>query len=135
MAIRKENSTNSINKKCLVNGSDLTYAMEMTGGRWKLLILHNLEEKKLRFSEIRNTMANITERMLTLQLKELERDGLITRTVFAEVPPRVEYELTEISKELIPIWEKFSIWGAKHRELSRLTSSGDTEKLMLSNDR
>lgn len=116
MAKRKENSTNSINQKCLLNGSDLIYAVCMVGGRWKLLILHELENGKLRFNELRNAMPSITERMLTLQLRELEHNKLIKRTVFAEMPPRVEYELTEISTELIPIWNQLSKWGTKHRK-------------------
>ena len=59
---------------------------------------------------------NISERMLTLQLRELEKDGLVKRTVYAEVPTRVDYELSTISKELIPIWLQLSNWGAKHRQ-------------------
>lgn len=118
MANRKENSTNSINKKCLIEGCDLTYAVHMVGGRWKLLILCNLESGTLRFGEIRALMPNITERMLTLQLREMENAGLISRTVYAEVPPRVEYALTKIGTELIPIWKQLSTWGAKHRELA-----------------
>ncbi|WP_342332260.1 helix-turn-helix domain-containing protein [Pedobacter sp. FW305-3-2-15-E-R2A2] len=116
MAERKENSTNSLNRKCIVESNNLSYAIDMVGGRWKLLILVNLEKKKLRFNEIQKAMSNITERMLTLQLRELENDGLISRTVYAEVPPRVEYELTAISTELIPIWKKLCAWGAKHRK-------------------
>lgn len=59
----------------------------------------------------------ITERMLTFQLRELEKDGLVKRTVHAEVPPRVDYELTIIAKELIPIWAKLSQWGKKHKKI------------------
>ncbi|WP_282636163.1 winged helix-turn-helix transcriptional regulator [Sphingobacterium thalpophilum] len=87
------------------------------GGRWKLLILCKLEESKLRFSELRKAMPAITERMLTLQLRELEKEGLVKRTVYAEVPPRVDYELTDIAKELVPIWNQLSQWAAKHKKL------------------
>jgi len=62
-------------------------------------------------------MPAITERMLTLQLRELEKEGLVKRTVYAEVPPRVDYELTDIAKELVPIWNQLSQWGAKHKKL------------------
>ena len=55
--------------------------------------------------------------MLTLQLRELEKEGLVKRTVYAEVPPRVDYELTAIAKELVPIWSQLSQWGAKHKNL------------------
>lgn len=116
MGKRKENSTNSINE-IYITECDLTYAVCKIGGRWKLLILGKLEDGKLRFSEIRNRITGITERMLTLQLRELEKAGLVKRTVHAEVPPRVDYELTPIATELIPIWEQLSDWGNKHRSL------------------
>ncbi|MPS64418.1 MAG: transcriptional regulator [Chryseobacterium sp.] len=117
MAKRKENSTNSINELYITQECDLTYAVCKIGGRWKLLILCKLEDGKLRFSEIRKRINGITERMLTLQLREMEKEGLVKRTVYAEVPPRVDYELTEIAKELIPIWKQLDKWGKKHREL------------------
>ncbi|WP_347374058.1 helix-turn-helix domain-containing protein [Aequorivita sp. Q41] len=116
MGKRKENSTNMLNEKSIME-CDLTYAVCKVGGRWKLLILCKLENGKLRFSEIRRLIPKITERMLTLQLRELEKDGLVKRTVYAEVPPRVDYELTPIAIELIPIWSKLSNWGAKYKKL------------------
>lgn len=115
MGKRKENSTNMINENFIVESCDLTYTMCKLGGRWKLLILCKLEFGKLRFSELRHEINGITERMLTLQLRELEKDGLLKRTVYAEVPPRVDYELTDIAKELIPVWAQLSLWGKKHR--------------------
>lgn len=115
MAKRKENSTNSINEEYITSGCDLTYAVCKIGGRWKLLILCKLEASVLRFSELRDQITGITERMLTLQLKELEKEGLVKRTVYAQVPARVEYELTEIAIELVPIWAQLSKWGKKHR--------------------
>lgn len=105
------------NEKSITEGCNLTYAVCKIGGRWKLIILCKLEEGKLRFSEIRKQIPNITERMLTLQLRDLEKEGLLKRTVYAEVPPRVDYELTKIANDLIPIWRKLEDWGAKHREL------------------
>jgi len=116
MGKRKENSTNSINEQYITE-CDLTYAICKIGGRWKLLILCKLEHGKLRFSELRNQINGITERMLTLQLRELERAGLVKRTVYAQVPPRVDYELTEIACELVPIWKQLSDWGSKHKNL------------------
>ncbi|MFP3831360.1 winged helix-turn-helix transcriptional regulator [Chryseobacterium sp. SIMBA_028] len=112
----KENSTNNINRQ-YIHECDLTYAVCKIGGRWKLLILDKLKGGKLRFSELRKAILGITERMLTLQLRELEKEGLVKRTVHAEVPPRVDYELTTIAKELIPIWNVLSDWGGKHRKL------------------
>ncbi len=117
MGNRKENSTNMLNEKSIVEGCDLTYAVCKIGGRWKLLILCKLEKGKLRFSEIRKQIPNITERMLTLQLRDLEKEGLLKRTVYAEVPPRVDYELTQIANDLIPIWRQLENWGAKHKSL------------------
>ncbi len=117
MGKRKENSTNMLNENYIVESCDLTYAVCKVGGRWKLLILCKLEDGKLRFGEIKKQITGITERMLTLQLREMEKDGLIKRTVYAEVPTRVDYELTKIAKELIPIWSQLSSWGAKHKVL------------------
>lgn len=119
MAKRKENSTNSFNEKQIME-CELAYAVCKIGGRWKLLIMCKLENRKLRFSELRNQIDGITERMLTLQLRELEKEGLVKRTVYAEVPPRVEYELTAISKELIPIWRMLEHWGAKHKAINKI---------------
>ncbi|AZA98656.1 transcriptional regulator [Chryseobacterium joostei] len=112
----KENSTNNINRQ-YIHECDLTYAVCKIGGRWKLLILDKLKDGKLRFSELKKAILGITERMLTLQLRELEKEGLVKRTVHAEVPPRVDYELTNIARELIPIWSVLSDWGGKHRKL------------------
>ncbi|CAI8793186.1 winged helix-turn-helix transcriptional regulator [Chryseobacterium sp. IT-36CA2] len=115
----KENSTNNINKK-YIQGCDLSYAVCRIGGRWKLIILNKLKDGKLRFSELRNSISGITERMLTLQLRELEKERLVKRTVHAEVPPRVDYELTAIARELIPIWKQLDEWGGRHRELMQV---------------
>ncbi|CAD0218561.1 helix-turn-helix transcriptional regulator [Chryseobacterium sp. D764] len=112
----KENSTNNINRQ-YIQGCDLSYAVCKIGGRWKLIILNKLKDGKLRFSELRNSISGITERMLTLQLRELEKENLVKRTVYAEVPPRVDYELTDIARELIPIWKQLDEWGGKHREM------------------
>ena len=113
----KENSTNSYNRKFLT-ACDMTYAVQLIGGRWKLLIMAGLEKRPLRYGELKRNISQISERMLTLQLRELEEDGILKRTVFAEVPPRVEYELTAIGKELVPICLELSNWGTKHRTLA-----------------
>lgn len=115
MAGRKETSTYTRNEKCMIS-CDLTYAVSKIGGRWKLLLINKLRRKKMRFSELKNEFSYLSERMLTLQLKSLEQDGLVKRTVYAEVPPRVEYELTELALELAPILELLSNWGAKQRQ-------------------
>ena len=113
----KEDSTNNHNRKFLTT-CDMTYAVQLIGGRWKLLIMAGLDKRPLRYGELKKNLSQISERMLTLQLRELEADGILTRTVFAEVPPRVEYELTAIGKELVPICLELSDWGTKHRALA-----------------
>lgn len=116
MAKRKENSTNMLNQKRIMD-CDSIYSICKIGGRWKMMILCQLKYKTLRFGELRREIEGITERMLTLQLRELEKDGLVIRKVYAEVPPRVEYKLSTIACELIPIWDQLDVWGKKHREL------------------
>lgn len=115
MAVKKLNSTNTANAQAIMNSCDAVYAICKIGGRWKMTILCQLAKQRLRFGELKKMIPGITERMLTLQLRELEKEGLLKRTVFAEVPPRVEYELTPIACELIPIWDQLDVWGAKHR--------------------
>ncbi|WP_245927936.1 winged helix-turn-helix transcriptional regulator [Mucilaginibacter oryzae] len=85
-------------------------------GRWKLPILYLISKGQNRFGMLKKVIPNITERMLTLSLRELEDDGLITRTVFAEIPPRVEYALTEIAMDLLPICDHIRHWGLKHKQ-------------------
>lgn len=116
MAKRKENSTNRLNEKVIME-CELMYAVCKIGGRWKLMILCKLEQGKLRFGEIKKCIPQITERMLALQLRELEKDGLVKRTVYAEVPPRVDYELTAISTDLVPVWRQLENWAVKHKQV------------------
>jgi DNA-binding HxlR family transcriptional regulator len=123
MATRKENSTFARNERCIIE-CDLTYAVNKIGGRWKLQILSKLEERKFRFSELKKEFSFITERMLTLQLRALEQDGLIKRTIYAEVPPRVEYELTDVAVSLRPILKQLSDWGSKQRNAESLSVTG-----------
>jgi DNA-binding HxlR family transcriptional regulator len=93
-------------------------AVDVLAGRWKPLILWALRSGTLRFGEIERELStvtpNITQRMLTKQLRELERDGLVTRKVYPEVPPRVEYALTERYESLRPIIELLYAWGKEH---------------------
>lgn len=117
MAVRKKSSTYTRNEKCIIE-CDLTYVVSKIEGRWKLQILSKLEDKRSRFRELKKEFYFITERMLTLQLRALEKDGLVKRTVYAEVPPRVEYELTEMALELVPIFKQLSEWGNRHRNLT-----------------
>lgn len=119
----KRNSTNCVNWLKYIVPNDLSYAVSRIGGRWKLLILSALVEEKLRFSQLREAVDGITERMLILQLKELEKELLIKRTVYNEAPPRVEYELTKLAMDLVPIWRQLETWGAKHRKAMEATTN------------
>ncbi len=113
----KEASTNFANKTALAEECPEVYAANIIGGQWALVICSWLINGKLRFSELKKRLPNISERMLTLQLRKLEEDQMVTRTVYAEVPPRVEYELTPIGYELKPIIQQLEKWGEKHKQL------------------
>lgn len=111
----KESSTNHENKQ-LLNAECLeVYAASLIGGQWTLAICCYLINGKLRFGELKKKLPSITERMLTLQLRKLEENKLVSRTVYAEVPPRVEYELTESGKQLKPILKLLEEWGRNHQ--------------------
>ncbi|WP_257668812.1 winged helix-turn-helix transcriptional regulator [Parapedobacter tibetensis] len=116
MSKRKITSTNNINREKLIDFCGMMYAIDLLGGRWKLIILYKLEKRTLRFSELKKIIPGITDRMLTLHLQELERDGLVERTVYAEVPPRVDYRLTGSAQSLIPIWQQLEHWGVAHKK-------------------
>jgi len=113
----KETSTNFANKRALADECSEVYAANIIGGQWALAICSWLINGKLRFGELKKLLPNITERMLTLQLRKLEDNRIITRTVYAGVPPRVEYELTPIGYELKPIIKQLEKWGEKHKNL------------------
>lgn len=83
----------------------------IVGGKWKCLILWHLHEKTMRFGELERIVSGVSQKMLSQQLHEMEADGLITKTVYAEVPPRVEYELTERGHSLFPILEQMHGWA------------------------
>jgi DNA-binding HxlR family transcriptional regulator len=92
--------------------------MEILGGKWKVLILWHLGVTgSCRFGELRRKLPGITQRSLTLQLRELEAAGLVRRTVFAEIPPHTEYCQTEEAKDLTGIYMELKRWSLAHREL------------------
>lgn len=105
-------STYKCNSGCPVEAT-----LELIGGKWKGVILYHLMEKTYRFGELKRMMPGITQHMLTKQLRELEADGIVCRKVYAEVPPRVEYSLTETGKSLEDILLKMREWGQKHFEI------------------
>ena len=89
---------------------EMRRAFALLSGKWKLEIMWLLNHRVYRFGELRKAIPGITQHMLTAQLRELERDGLVSRTVFAEVPPRVEYEITPKARGLGPTMEALSAW-------------------------
>jgi DNA-binding HxlR family transcriptional regulator len=98
-----------------IHGKTYHCAMDVTmdyiGGKWKTVVLWYLRNKTLRFGELKKQIPDITEKMLSLQLKSLENDGLITRKVYPEVPLRVEYSMTEFGKSLLPVLDAIAKWG------------------------
>ncbi|MFB6362668.1 winged helix-turn-helix transcriptional regulator [Paenibacillus elgii] len=88
--------------------------LEVIGGKWKSIILYHLTTGKKRTNELRRLIPDITQKMLTQQLRELEKDGIIHRTVYHEIPPKVEYELSEYGLSLKTVLETFCLWGEKH---------------------
>ena len=90
--------------------------LDVIGGKWKGVILFHLLDGTRRFNELRRLLPDITQRMLTLQLRELEQDGLVLRTVYAEVPPKVEYSLTPFGASLRPIVMLMYDWGTEYME-------------------
>ena len=91
-------------------------SLEIIGGKWKGVILWHLCHKTLRFSQLRRRLQGVTQKMLTQQLRELERDGLVNRKVYAEVPPRVEYSLTELGRTLEPTLRQLCDWGRTYND-------------------
>jgi DNA-binding HxlR family transcriptional regulator len=84
------------------------------GDKWSVMVVGHLTRKTMRFNELRHAIGGISQRMLTLTLRNLERDGLVTRTVFPEIPPRVEYQLTELGRTLTGPLDNLWNWAAEH---------------------
>ncbi|NRD74743.1 helix-turn-helix transcriptional regulator [Shewanella sp. VB17] len=95
-------------------GCPVEATLEIIGGKWKGAILYHLLSKTHRFNELRRLMPNITQRMLTKQLRELEAHDLILRTIYPEVPPKVEYSMTTYGKTLLPVINALHTWGTLH---------------------
>ena len=101
-------------------------AVEVTvaliGGKWKPILLFHLLDGPQRYSQLQRLVPKASDRMLTRSLRELETDGLVCRTIFAEVPPRVEYDLTPQGRSLVPILEAMSTWGTARTQACRVAS-------------
>ena len=88
-------------------------ALDMIGGRWKTMIIAALMDRTLRFNELRHRLKRVTHRVLTAALRDLEADGLVHREVYAVVPPRVDYSLTDLGRTLRPLVDELGRWGTE----------------------
>ena len=86
------------------------------GDKWSVMVVGHLTKKTMRFNELRHSIGGISQRMLTLTLRNLERDGLVIRTVYPEIPPRVEYQLTELGRTLTDPLDELWNWAAQHMQ-------------------
>ena len=109
MIIKDKEYIVKMNNKSYHCAMDIT--MDFIGGKWKTVVLWYLKGKTLRFGEIKKQIPDITEKMLSIQLKNLEEDGLIKRKVYAQIPLKVEYSLTDFGNTLIPVLNAISKWG------------------------
>jgi len=120
MSAQNSKSTLSINGGLAplesVSWCPMSYAMSLIGGKWKCIILHQLRAEPQRFGALRRRMPNVTQRMLTLSLRDLESDGLVHRHVHHVVPPHVEYSLTDLGKSLMPVLSGLADWGVHYYE-------------------
>lgn len=89
--------------------------LTLIGDKWKVLILRDLMPEKKRFGELRRSLGGVSQKVLTAQLRDMEKSGLVSRTVYAEVPPRVEYALTETGRSLKPILDAMWQWGEAYK--------------------
>lgn len=116
--MRKTTSTNYINEERINASCGMAYTLSLIGGRWKPAILWQLlSNGRIRYSQLKKALPDISERILVAHLKELEQDLLLKRIAYAEVPPKVEYELTALGYSMKPMLEILSSWGEKHRPL------------------
>lgn len=97
-------------------GAVVRQVLDRVGDKWSLLVMRELAEQRMRFTELLRSVDGISQRMLTRTLRELERDGLVSREVFAEVPPRVEYEVTALGHTLMPHVKSLADWAVQHRD-------------------
>lgn len=91
-------------------------AQRLVQGKWAILILHHLSEGEVRFNELQRKMPKMTHATLSAQLKQLEQEGIIIRTEYPQIPPKVEYKLSEIGKKFIPVLESIQTWGLEYME-------------------
>ncbi len=96
-------------------GCPVEITLSLLGNKWKVLILKELLDEMKRFGKLSRAISGISQKMLTQQLRQMEKDGIIKRKVYAEVPPRVEYSLTDIGKSLKPVLNAMHKWGSRYK--------------------
>ena len=125
MSSRKQSSVNLENEEALEIDCPFIFALSLMGKRWKPAILWKMTEGIYRFGEMKRAIPLISEKMLTQHLRELEADGLITRTIYPEMPPRVEYALTDLGLSLQPILEQLNNWGEKAKKIKQKVAKNE----------
>lgn len=99
--------------------------VQLIGSKWKLLILRNLLQRPWRFNELKKSLEGISQKVLTDSLRSMEADGIITRTVYPEVPPRVEYALNDLGRSMCPIIMAMEEWGINYKKEIRYSKDSD----------
>jgi len=119
-------------RTCLIRGDGgraIRGILDRIANKWTLLVIATLHDRRLRFTELQQGIPGVSQRMLSLTLRNLERDGLVSRTVYAEVPPRVEYELTAIGRTLIDPAVRLAEWAVEHNpDIDRSRQAYDSRK-------
>jgi DNA-binding HxlR family transcriptional regulator len=119
----KKNTTDSFvlprEEEAAAVRDEVRRALALIGGKWKLEILWLLNQRMYRFNEMRRAISGVTQHMLTAQLRELEADGFVERTIYAEVPPRVEYRITNEALSLKPVFEAIIQWASSRQKTRR----------------
>ena len=90
--------------------------LQLIGSKWKILIMRNLMSRPWRFNELKKDLEGVSQKVLTDSLRSMEKDGIVIRTVYPEVPPRVEYSLSELGESMLPIIKAMEIWGTEYKK-------------------
>lgn len=116
MTVKASKTMSCVLERDLLDGPppEIQAALKVLSGKWTLMILCQLAKRVARFNELKRTIPGITQHMLTTSLRELEANGLVQRTIYAEVPPRVDYQLTPHGRSLKPVIEAMAHWGSLH---------------------
>jgi DNA-binding HxlR family transcriptional regulator len=117
-----------MNKDLLKIGCNVGVVNMVMQGKWKFAIINFLSKGTIRFGELSRALPNIRQGYLTQQLRELERDGLVHREVYKQVPPKVEYSLTDLGRDFLPVTEAMAVWGKKYNAVLREEFKDEIEK-------